>query len=60
MLGSTPQKFSNSDALTAYNIVVLLKLNTGKLKQYVYVFLSLFIKFSAMGLHQDIRNDIIS
>ena len=26
----------------------------------VYVFLSLFIKFSAMGLHQDIRNDIIS
>ena len=26
----------------------------------VYVFLSLFIKFSAMGLHQDIRYDIFS
>ena len=45
---------------TKHNFLLYSKIM--KLPKYckVYVFMSLFIKFSAMGLHQDIRNGIIS
>ena len=41
-------------------IYFLIIIPKGIINCKVYVFLSLFIKFSAMGLHQDIRNNIFS
>ena len=46
--------------LSIHNDIVSTKIYDKRDDFKVFVFLSLFIKFSAMGLHQDIRNTIFS